>query len=171
MIKTINAEENYFIYSPEKDILPKAILQVTNDIDAEFFTANGVIVCGSTNNDLYAMYETMRKKYRSLPYIMMGTGIGSYLVREYISIHGKNIDGAVLVDVNPKKDRAYKKFKKNKWLADVPPSLSIFTDDETLNDTLIEAELNDITYKPYNETNLLEFINYVYEGVIASKIL
>ncbi|MCL2516991.1 MAG: alpha/beta hydrolase [Oscillospiraceae bacterium] len=175
MIKTINAEEKYYIYTPEKETLPKAILQVTNDIEAEFLTSNGVIVCGTEGNDLHALYETMRRKYRSLPYIMMGQGMGSYLVRDYISEHGKNIDGAVLVDVNPKKDHSYKqiikKIKKGKWLPNVPPSLSIFTDDEALNDTFIEAELNDVTNKSYSETNLLDFINYVYEGVIASKIL
>ena len=175
MIKTINTEENYFIYTPERDILPKAVLQVTNDMEAGFFTENGVIVCGTTSDDLQKLYETMRKKYRNLPYVMLGHGMGSYLVRDYISEHGKNIDGAILVDVNPKKDRAYKniikKIKKNKWTSTVPPNLSIFTDDKDLHEILIEAELNDVTMKPYNETNILDFINYVYEGVIASKIL
>lgn len=42
------------------------------------------------------MHGLMRKTYRSLPYMLFGHSIGSFVARDYISRYGATLDGAVL---------------------------------------------------------------------------
>lgn len=46
--------------------------------------------------DLYALNQIMRKKYRSLPYILLGHSFGSFIARAYMMGHGDSVDGLIL---------------------------------------------------------------------------
>lgn len=46
--------------------------------------------------DLHALNTIMRKKYRSLPYILLGHSFGSFIARAYMMGHGDSVDGLVL---------------------------------------------------------------------------
>lgn len=82
-------------------------------------TARGYVVCGcdhlghgrtapspselgyfagyrSLADNLKLLCDLMRKTYRSLPYIMFGHSMGSFVARDYIARHGSTLDGAVL---------------------------------------------------------------------------
>ena len=42
------------------------------------------------------LYDLMRKTYRSLPYILFGHSMGSFVARDYIARHVSTVDGAVI---------------------------------------------------------------------------
>jgi len=86
---------------------------------AEFLNQNGIIVCGNDHighgnsaasenelgymtdpkhpvEDLYTLNGIMKKRYRSLPYILLGHSMGSFIARRYMVDHGDSIDGAVI---------------------------------------------------------------------------
>lgn len=46
--------------------------------------------------DQDALRTLMRKKYRRLPYVIFGHSMGSFVVRDYITRFGGNVDGAVI---------------------------------------------------------------------------
>ncbi len=46
--------------------------------------------------DMSALNEVMKRTYRSLPYILLGVGAGSYAARKY-AVEYQNIDGLILV--------------------------------------------------------------------------
>lgn len=50
----------------------------------------------SLTDDIEKVRLIIRKRYRLLPYILFGHGMGSLVVRRYISIYGGNIDGCVM---------------------------------------------------------------------------
>ena len=52
--------------------------------------------------DQKLLLEKMRKKYRSLPYVIMGHSMGSFIVRSFIMRHGSDIDGAVISSTSGK---------------------------------------------------------------------
>lgn len=87
----------------------------------EYFTNKGFVVCGSDHighgnsaadkdslgymgengneylaDDLLMLNSIVRKKYRSLPYILLGHSMGSFVVRDYIMRYPDTIDGAVI---------------------------------------------------------------------------
>lgn len=47
--------------------------------------------------DMHELMNIMKKRYPSVPYFMLGHSMGSFLVRRYITIYGKEIQGAVIV--------------------------------------------------------------------------
>ena len=91
------------------------------EVLAEQMTANGVAVCGfdlrghgkngdddeiatfgeggwqGTLDDMRLFYEKMKDRFPSAPYFMMGFSLGSFLLREYLSLYPEGIDGAVIV--------------------------------------------------------------------------
>ena len=90
---------------------------------AEFLAENGFIVCGNDHlghgktasndedlgffgekngwvnlvDDLRLLTINMKAKYGDLPYFLIGHSMGSLLVRAYLSCHGKDLSGAVLI--------------------------------------------------------------------------
>lgn len=46
--------------------------------------------------DQDALRAQLRKKYRRLPYVMLGHSMGSFVVRDYIARYAQNIDGAII---------------------------------------------------------------------------
>lgn len=46
--------------------------------------------------DLHPLNQIMRKKYRFLPYILLGHSFGSFIARAYMVGHGDSVDGLVL---------------------------------------------------------------------------
>ena len=88
---------------------------------AEYLASHGVVVCmhdhlghgkssreddygffgedGGIENlieDVETLRSVMRKKYPSLPYVIFGHSMGSFIVREYLSAHADAVDGAVI---------------------------------------------------------------------------
>lgn len=95
---------------------------------AEYLAENGIVFCGADNlghgrsaktdedlgyfgddgaeylvEDVRQLYLTMRRKYRRLPYIMLGHSMGSFILRKYITKYGDTedstgtrLDGAIL---------------------------------------------------------------------------
>ena len=96
---------------------------------ARFLTENGVVFCGNDHlghgrtaageenlgwfaesdgsgyliEDVRSLYLLMRKKYRRLPYIMLGHSMGSFILRAYMTRYGDTedmlgtrLDGAIL---------------------------------------------------------------------------
>ena len=89
---------------------------------AEYLCEKGIVVCGNDmrghgrsaktkddlgyfgerkgytyfSKDVESLRTIMREKYRRLPYIMFGHSMGSLILRDYITEHGRDIDGAVI---------------------------------------------------------------------------
>ena len=88
---------------------------------AQQLTANGVAVCGfdlrghgkngddeeiasfgeggweASLDDMRRFCEKMKDRFPSAPYFMMGFSLGSFLLREYLSLYPEGVDGAVIV--------------------------------------------------------------------------
>jgi alpha-beta hydrolase superfamily lysophospholipase len=88
---------------------------------AEKLTARGVAVCGfdlrghgknggneeiasfgeggweRTLDDMRRFYTEMKKRIPRAPYFMMGFSLGSFLLREYLSLYPEDLQGAVIV--------------------------------------------------------------------------
>ncbi len=86
----------------------------------KYFTDNGFVVCGNDHmghgkgvakedlgyfgsdtwrclaDDLKQLNAIVRKSYRSLPYILIGHSMGSFVVRDYITRYADSIDGCVI---------------------------------------------------------------------------
>lgn len=61
-------------------------------------------VDGSTDmlEDIHSAYSIVREKFKDIPYFIIGQGMGSFLVRSYISYYGKDIKGAILIGTGTK---------------------------------------------------------------------
>ncbi len=97
---------------------------------AEFLAAHGILVVGHDHlghgdsvtskdewgymtdknpsgvllEDIHALRVLTQKAYPSLAYFMLGHSMGSYLLRKYLSFHGKDLAGAIVMgtgDVSP----------------------------------------------------------------------
>ncbi len=92
------------------------------EVFAEYLCEKGIVVCGADlrghgrtaknedelgwfgskkgyewlESDAESLRLIMRSKYKRLPYIFFGSGMGELIVRSYIKEHGTDIDGAVL---------------------------------------------------------------------------
>lgn len=90
---------------------------------AEFLASNGFLVCAHDHlghgesitseeklgfmtihhpsdvlvEDMDRLRRIMQKQYPNLPYIMLGHSMGSYLLRQYLSIHGYGLSGAIIM--------------------------------------------------------------------------
>ncbi len=86
----------------------------------KYFTDNGFVVCGNDHmghgksvvvedlgyfgsdtwrcfaDDLKKLNEIVRKSYRTLPYILLGHSMGSFVVRDYITRYADSIDGCII---------------------------------------------------------------------------
>ncbi len=47
--------------------------------------------------DIRSLYKIMREKYPDVPYFVMGHSMGSFFCRNYISMYGKELSGAVIM--------------------------------------------------------------------------
>lgn len=48
-------------------------------------------------SDMYSLTKIVKQKYPNLPYVFLGHSMGSYLLRQYLCIHGKELDGAIIM--------------------------------------------------------------------------
>ena len=88
---------------------------------AEQMTAHGVAVCGFdlrghgknggneeiasfgengwmlSLNDMRKFFEEMKNRFPNVPYFMMGFSLGSFLLREYLSLYPNDVDGAAII--------------------------------------------------------------------------
>ena len=88
---------------------------------AEQMTASGIAVCGfdlrghgkngndeevasfgengwqHTLNDMRKFFEEIKKHIPNVPYFMMGFSLGSFLLREYLSLYPNDVDGAIII--------------------------------------------------------------------------
>lgn len=87
----------------------------------EYFTSKGFVVCGNDHighgysaateeelgyfgtedfhcpaDDLKTLNDILRKTYRSLPYILFGHSMGSFVVRDYITRYPETVDGCII---------------------------------------------------------------------------
>lgn len=46
--------------------------------------------------DIYQVTATTKRAYQGLPYYIFGHSMGSYLLRKYLTIHSKDVDGAII---------------------------------------------------------------------------
>ena len=88
---------------------------------ARFLNENGIIMCGNDHlghgetgskedwgffadtdgdrllvEDVYKLNMVMRAKYPSLPYVLLGHSMGSFIARKYAAEHRESIDGLVV---------------------------------------------------------------------------
>lgn len=47
--------------------------------------------------DLLRVTKMMKREYPDVPHILMGHSMGSFITRRYLTIHGKQLDGAILM--------------------------------------------------------------------------
>jgi len=59
--------------------------------------------------DMQHLLEIMRRKYPDVPYFMLGTDLGSLLIRKYISTYGDYIDGVLLLGTMSRVDHQWLK--------------------------------------------------------------
>ena len=88
---------------------------------ANYLASNGIVVCGDDHlghgrtaqnaddlgffgekdgdrflvEDVLALNKIMKKKYRSLPYILLGHSMGSFISRAYVSVHPETVDAFI----------------------------------------------------------------------------
>ncbi len=67
---------------------------VTDESELGYFGGKGSI--SHLADDLDLLRAEMRKKYRSLPYILFGHSMGSFVCRDYITRYAQNLDGAII---------------------------------------------------------------------------
>lgn len=84
----------------------KGILVVGNDHLGHGLTAKdddelGYFPCDDKSatvvEDLHKITEEIKKKYKDVPYFVLGHSMGSFLIRRYIMTYGDEVDGAVIV--------------------------------------------------------------------------
>lgn len=46
--------------------------------------------------DIHKVLCLTKKKYKKVPYILLGHSMGSFLARQYLCVHGRELDGAVI---------------------------------------------------------------------------
>lgn len=89
---------------------------------ANYLAAHGIVVCGDDHlghgrtaktsddlgffgekdgdrflvEDVLTLNKIMKKKYRSLPYILLGHSMGSFISRAYVSVHPETVDAFVV---------------------------------------------------------------------------
>jgi alpha-beta hydrolase superfamily lysophospholipase len=88
---------------------------------ADYFTGRGIVVCGNDHlghgatslpedrgffgssggsehlvDDLEGLRTVMRRRYRNLPYILLGHSMGSFVARAYITKYTDTLDGVIL---------------------------------------------------------------------------
>ncbi len=61
--------------------------------DWGFFGDGGI---GTLVHDLDILNGLMKKKYPSVPYILLGHSMGSFVARKYITVYGGHIDGVII---------------------------------------------------------------------------
>lgn len=49
------------------------------------------------SDDIYALRNIIKKEYPSIPYIVLGFSLGSYLIRDYLIRYNESVDAAILV--------------------------------------------------------------------------
>ncbi len=90
---------------------------------ASFMSANGILVAGNDHlghgssliseqnrgffsenegnktilSDIHNLRCLLREEYKEIPYFLLGHSMGSFLVRQYITLYGKSIDGVIIV--------------------------------------------------------------------------
>lgn len=88
---------------------------------AQLLTAQGVVVAGfdmrghgantgdssiasfgedgweKTLEDMHLFYEYLQERFEALPHFMLGFSLGSFLLREYLSLHPEQTAGAIIV--------------------------------------------------------------------------
>lgn len=47
--------------------------------------------------DMHRLRQMTQREYPGLPYFMLGHSMGSYLLRKYLTIHGENLSGAIIM--------------------------------------------------------------------------
>lgn len=52
---------------------------------------------GTLVADMHTLRELTQKQYPELPYFMLGHSMGSYLLRQYLALHGEGLSGAILM--------------------------------------------------------------------------
>jgi alpha-beta hydrolase superfamily lysophospholipase len=65
-----------------------------NDEEVASFGENG---WQHTLNDMRKFFEKMKKRIPNVPYFMMGFSLGSFLLREYLSLYPNDVDGAIII--------------------------------------------------------------------------
>ncbi|MBO5302741.1 MAG: alpha/beta fold hydrolase [Lachnospiraceae bacterium] len=68
---------------------------VTSPQEYGFFTE--VAPSDTLVADMHTLRELVQKENPSLPYFMLAHSMGSYMLRKYITIHNKNLSGAIIV--------------------------------------------------------------------------
>ncbi len=89
----------------------------------EFLVSHNILVCGNDHlghgnsvksklnlgyfslkdgfkhlsEDLYKLTTLMKKKYPQTPYFLLGDGMGSSVVRTYLTKYSKNVDGSIII--------------------------------------------------------------------------
>ena len=51
--------------------------------------------------DIYQLQEMTRKKYPDVPYFMLGHSMGSFLLRQYLTMYAEGLAGAVIMGTGP----------------------------------------------------------------------
>ena len=46
--------------------------------------------------DIHKVLRMTKKKYKKVPYILLGHSMGSFLARQYLCVHGTELDGAII---------------------------------------------------------------------------
>ncbi len=62
--------------------------------------------------DMHTLYKLTKKLYPDLPYFMAGHSMGSFLVRQYITLYGRDLKGAILIGTGDVEASAVKVAKK-----------------------------------------------------------
>lgn len=48
-------------------------------------------------DDMYQLYEITRESYPDLPYFLLGHSMGSFYARQYLTLHGEDLTGAIIM--------------------------------------------------------------------------
>ena len=68
---------------------------VKKDEDHGFFPEKNGNEC--VIGDIHTLYSITRKRFPDVPYFMLGHSMGSFLLRQYITLYGKDLKGAIIM--------------------------------------------------------------------------
>jgi len=126
--------------------------------------------CNCMVDDIKELNSVMRKKYRHLPYVLFGHGMGSLIARKFITVYSDIIDGVILCGTieadNSLKSQIFKCnllkfFKGAKFRSESVKEMFFNTDDLSAGEAYKNDELCNYTLTVVSYIQLLKLMKDV----------
>jgi len=79
---------------------------VVSEDDLGYFAEPDGAAC--VIDDMHTLFTSTKAQYPDVPYVLMGHSMGSFMTRRYISLHGHELDGAIVMGTGTTPDAVLK---------------------------------------------------------------